>query len=211
VIYDVLYEHELTAEKLRPYSAVALIDADLVRDRAVKALEEYMSGGGKVIAIGEALTRDEKGRPRPQPSFIRTKTGKGESTYFEKLPPIDELAQTLIAADRPPQVSVIVPKGVLYNCVSQPKAGRVIVHLLNYTPRPVQSIQVRAQGRFSGIRLLSPDDSPEPVRLAASPGGTTEVQVPSLKIYSILVLERAAKQLHSERTALVVEGWSHDR
>jgi hypothetical protein len=187
VIYDVLYEHELTAERLRPYAAVALIDAELVRDRALRTLEEYVSGGGKLFTIGKAAMLDENGRARVQPSFFRTNTGKGQTTYFEKLPPIDELAQTLIAADRPAVVSVIAPKGVLYNFVEQPKKGRLVVHLLNYTARPVQSIHLTARGNFSGVRLFSPDGPCQPLHVIASTRATTEVQVPCLKIYSILV------------------------
>ena len=174
VIYDVLYEDQLTAEKLRPYSAVALVDARLVRDRALNALREYLSGGGKLFTIGNAATLDEKGRPRVQPSFLRTSAGKGQSTYFEKLPPIDELAHTLIAADRQSKVSVVAPKGVVYNFVEQPSKGRLIVHLLNYTARPVGAVEVTVQGDFSGARLLTPDGPREPVRLVASSRATTK-------------------------------------
>jgi hypothetical protein len=190
VIYDVLYEDQLTAEKLRPYAAVALIDAELVRDRALQALQEYTSGGGQLFTIGKAATLDEKGQPRVQPAFLRADTGKGKSTYFEKLPPIDELAQALTAADRRPMVSVVAPQGVLYNVVEQPKSGHVIVHLLNYTARPVPDVHVTVRGDFTGVRLLTPDAPSAPVRVVTSSRATTEVQVPSLKIYSILVFAK---------------------
>jgi len=149
-----------------------------------------LAGGGKVVVAGNVATQDERGSPRPQPSFLRTKTGRGECLYFEKLPPMDELARTLLAADRRPLVSVVAPKGVLYNVVKQPKTGRVIVHLLNYTLHPVPSVQVTAQGDFGRVRLLTPDSIREPVRVTAFPGATTEVQVPSLGIYSILVFDQ---------------------
>jgi len=191
VIYDVLYEHELTPGRLKPYAVVALLTTEMAHDRAVKALEEYVTGGGKLIAVGKVLTRDEKGRPRPQPGFIRAKTGKGESIYFDQLPSIDELARKLLAADHPPPVTVTAPPGVLYNFVEQPKDGRVIVHLLNYTLRPVQSIQVRAQGKFTEARLLTPDRPREPALVIASSATMAEVQVPFLRTYSILVFERA--------------------
>jgi len=190
VMYDVLYEHELTPGKLKPYAAVALLTAEMVRDRSVKALEEYLAGGGKVVAAGNVATQDERGSPRPQPSFLRTKTGRGECLHFEKLPPMDELARTLLAADRRPLVSVVAPKDVLYNVVEQPKPGRVIVHLLNYTLHPAPSVQVTARGDFGRVRRLTPDSIREPVRVIASSSATTEVQVPSLEIYSILVFDQ---------------------
>jgi hypothetical protein len=190
VIYDVLYEHELTPAKLKPYAAVALLTTQMVRDRALKALAEYLAGGGKVVAAGNVATQDERGSPRPRPSFLRTQTGRGECTYYEKLPPMDDLARVLLAADRRPQVSVVAPKGVLYNVVEQPKSGRVIVHLLNYTLQPVRSIQVTAQGDFGRVTRLTPDTIREPVQVTVSSSAATEVQVPSLEIYSILVFDQ---------------------
>ena len=190
VMYDVLYEHDVTPGKLKPYAAVALLTAERVRDRAVKALEEYVAGGGKVVAVGNVATQDERGSPRPQPSFLHTKTGRGECLYFEKLPPMDELARTLLAADRLPKVSVVAPKGVLYNFVEQPKTGRVIVHLLNYTLQPAPYVQVTAHGDFGRVRLLSPDSTRLPVQVTASSSARTEVQVPSLGTYSILVFDQ---------------------
>jgi hypothetical protein len=189
VIFDVLYEHELTPEKLKPYAAVALLTAQMVRDRAVRALEEYLAGGGKVVAVGNVATQDERGRPRPQPSFLHTKTGRGECLYFERLPPMDELARTLLAADRRPVVSVVAPKGVLYNFVEQPKTGRVIVHLLNYTLRRAEKIKIAVEGRYGPVRLLSPDGVPEQVRRLTSSGPSTELEIPQLSIYSVLILE----------------------
>lgn len=190
VIYDVLYEHDVTPAMLKPYAAVVLLTAETVRDRAVKALEEYLAAGGKVVAVGNVATRNERGSPRPQPSFLRTKAGTGECLYFEKLPSIDELVRTLLAADRGPLVSVVATKGVLYNVVKQPKAGRIIVHLLNYTLHPVPSVQVTAHGDFDKVSLLTPDSIHEPVQVTASSSVATEVQVPSLGIYSILVFDQ---------------------
>jgi hypothetical protein len=189
VAYDVLYEHDVTPGKLKPYAAVALLTAQMVRDRSVKALEEYLAGGGKVVAAGNVATQDERGSSRPQPSFLRSKTGRGECIYLEKLPPIDELARTLIAADRRPLVSVVAPKGVLYNFVEQPKTGRVIVHLLNYTLKRAEKIKIAVEGRYGPVRLLSPDGVPEQVRRLTSSGPFTELEIPQLSIYSVLILE----------------------
>lgn len=189
VIYDVIYEKDVTPEKLKPYAAVALVTAEMARDRSVKALEEYEAQGGKVISVGSVATQDERGNPRPQPHFLRTKIGRGECLYFEKLPTLDDLARTLQAADRRSVVSVVAPKGVLYNVVEQPKTGRVIVHLLNYTLHPVQSVQVTAHGDFGTARLLTPDSVRQPLRVTGPASATTSVEVPSLEIYSILVFD----------------------
>jgi hypothetical protein len=76
VLYDVLYERDVTPKELKPYAAVALLTAKMVRDRAVKTLEEYLAGGGKVVAAGAVATQDETGSPRSQPSFLHTNVGK---------------------------------------------------------------------------------------------------------------------------------------
>ena len=59
VLFHVLYEHELTAEKLKSYAVVFLLSADTVGDQALPALEEYVSGGGELFVPGAAATKDE--------------------------------------------------------------------------------------------------------------------------------------------------------
>jgi len=94
VLYNVLYEHELTPTKLKPYAVVALLTADTVCDRGLRALQTFVEGGGKLFAIGQAAARDENGKTRARPAWFRQKLGKGETTYWEKMPPIDELAKS---------------------------------------------------------------------------------------------------------------------
>jgi hypothetical protein len=189
VLYDVLYERDVTPKELKPYAAVALLTAKMVRDRAVKTLEKYLAGGGKVVAAGAVATQDETGSPRSQPSFLHTNVGKSGCLYFDKLPGIDELARTLLEVDRRPLVNVVAPKGVLYNVVVQPKTGRVIVHLLNYTAQPVRNIKVMVKSAVEQATLLSPDSSRNPVRILPFSMGMTEIDAPELATYSLLVLE----------------------
>jgi hypothetical protein len=193
VVYDVLYENDLTREKLAAYAAVALLTADTVRAKALAAIEGFVAEGGKLFAAGNAATLDETGKQRPKPAFFGRKTGKGESIYYEKLPPIDELAAALSEAARHAVVQVEAPKGVFYNALVQPAArgqSRVLIHLLNYTGHAARNIKVISQGKFEEISLLSPDSSRDPVRVSASSGPVTEVEVPELATYSLLVLTR---------------------
>ena len=135
VLYNVLYEHELTPEKLKPYAAVALLAADTVRDRALAALETVRDGGRKAVRRRRRPPRrTRRARPRQRPAWFGQKLGQGETTYWQKTPPIDELAKALLAADRPPPVRIEAPKGVLYNVTRQAQKGRLMVHLLNYLP-----------------------------------------------------------------------------
>jgi hypothetical protein len=191
VIYDVLYENDLSSDKLEPYAAVVLLTADTVRDRALSALESYVSKGGKLFAAENAATLDEKGRRRPRPAFFGQKLSNGECVYYDRLPALNDLASALRAAERPNAVRVEAPEGVLYNAVVQPKTGRVLVHLMNYTLRPTGTFKVTVPGHFENVTLLSPDSPRAPVRVLESSASRTEVAIPSIAIYSVLVLERA--------------------
>lgn len=188
VLYHVLYEHELSTAKLRPYAAVALLTADMVRDRALSALEQYVRGGGRLFAAAPSARQDENGRPRPKPAWFGQKHGQGEAVSWERVPPVDELAAALRAADRSPPARVDAPPGLLYNVTEQPSAARRLVHLTNYLPHSVGKVVVTVPGRYE-VKLLTPDDPCERPRVHHR-NDTTEIELPGLKIYSLLVLSK---------------------
>jgi hypothetical protein len=189
VLFNVLYEHELTVENLAPYGVVALLTADTVRNRALAALDEYVTSGGKLVAIGAAATKDENGKTRPRPKWFGQKHGKGETKCLEKTPGVDEFAKTLSAIDRTPLVKLQAPKGVLYNVTRQAEKGRRMVHVLNYLPKPVDKIVVTVDGKHDAVELLTPDGPHEPPRIVRTTDAATEIEIPSVKIYSMLVLK----------------------
>ena len=180
VMYDVLYEDGLSAQKLAPYSTVALLTADTVRASALASLEAFVNRGGKLITVGKAATLDEAGNSRSKPAFF------AKGTYFEKLPPADELAKILADSARAP-LKLDAPGGVLYHALRL-SDSRVVVHLLNYTGRAMKEIKVTPEGEFRNVRLLSPDASREPAKLVSSSRGI-QIEVPALDTYSLLVLE----------------------
>lgn len=195
VAYDMVYENGLTSEALAPYAAIALLTANTVRASTLAAIENYVTRGGKLFAAGAAATMDESGKPRPRPAFFGRKTGQGECVYYEKLPPLDELAATLADSARRSPVQVEAPKGVFYNVLTQRAASgesRVLVHLLNYTGRPARNLKVIARGKFEDVRLLSPDSSRDPAQVTSS-GPLTAIEVPELGTYSLLLLDSTAR------------------
>jgi hypothetical protein len=195
VLYHVLYEHELTPERLKPYAAVVLLTADLVRDAALVALEQYVQAGGKLFAAPQSAAHDENGRLRPRPAWFGRKLGQGEAVSWDSLPPVDEMAATLRAADRPAPVSIETPAGVLYNVTAQEAANRLIVHLTNYLPRPVEKVVVKVRGRCEQVMLLTPDAPRDPPRIVLSGEKATAIEIPLLKIYSLLVLNRGREKV----------------
>ncbi len=191
VIYDVVYEHEVTAAKLKAYAAVAVLTAPRVRTRAVTALEQYVREGGRLFAAGDAAAEDEEGKPRNSPLFFRSAGPR--CTYYAKMPPVGELAAALQPFARARGVEVKAPATLLYNAVGHPSSGRLLVHLLNYGPQPVSKVSVKVDARYGAPRLLSADGLNDNARIVSSADGSRTVEVPRVGIYSLLVFESGKK------------------
>jgi hypothetical protein len=83
------------------------------------------------------------------------------------------------------------PAGVVYNVVAQPASRRVIVNLLNYGNTPVNNIKIDLRQKYRSVMLMSPDLSHEtPVTIHQQSSGSGQISAPSLKIYSMLVLNQ---------------------
>ncbi len=190
VLFDVVYERDLSSEKLAPYRAVALLTTQTVHERALSMLENYVASGGRLFAAGDVAAYDEAGRKRSRPAWLGRGEGKGESTYYDQVPPLDELAKTLVEAGGAGTVQVETPSGVCYNLVQQPAMGRTLVHLLNYTSTPAGGVRLTLHGKFHSISLVSPD-GPEKVQLKVPSGASGELEVPAVKVYSVVILEGA--------------------
>jgi hypothetical protein len=191
VLFDVVYERDLKAGTLSHYSEVALLTARAVSDKALAALENYLRQGGRLFVAGQSASLDQQGRKRPRPAFFGRKIGKGECVYSEEIPPLDQLAENLRSHEKSDASGIEAPAGVVYNVAEQSASHRVIIHLLNYGSAPVSNIKVELNRKYRSATLLSPDTSHAvPVPIGHSSGHAGEVIVPSLKIYSMLVLSQ---------------------
>jgi hypothetical protein len=186
VLFDVVYERDLTPAKLAPYRAVALLTARTVHASALAALEHFVASGGRVFVAGEAAAYDETGTARPRPAWFGT--GKGECVYYEHIPTLDDLSATLTQAAGAGPVRLQAPGGVLFNLVQQPQYHRTLVHLLNYTGKPAGSVSVVLGGKYASAWVISPD-KPEKLGLTVPSSSPAELKLPALGIYSLLVLE----------------------
>ena len=79
------------------------------------------------------------------------------------------------------------PQGVLYN-VTRQATGRLMVHLLNYLPRPVEKVVVNIQGSYDAVAMLTPDAADREVRVVHPDDSTTRIEVPRVEVYSVLLL-----------------------
>jgi hypothetical protein len=64
----------------------------------------------------------------------------------------------------------------------------MLVHLLNYADTPVLDVDLKVHGRFSSARLFSPDIDAR-LMPVSSDGQSTQIQVPELRTYDLVVLE----------------------
>jgi Glycosyl hydrolase family 66 len=191
VLFDVIYQRELTPEMLKRYSEVAVLTADTVSDKSLAVLENYVRDGGTLFVAGQSASRDQQGRARPRPPFFGEKLGKGKCEYSEQIPAVDELARDLQRHEKSNAPAIDAPAGVVYNAVAQPVSHRVIVHLLNYGGDPVTGIRINLKQKYRSAMLLSPDFSQDAaVAIHQKPSGGGEITVPRLKIYSMLVLSQ---------------------
>lgn len=98
----------------------------------------------------------------------------------------EDVAAAELEAASPGTVSA--PDSVILNINSQSRTKRMLVHLLNYADSPVLDVDLKVQGRFSSARLLSPDIDARPLPVS-SDGRFTQLRIPELQIYDLIVLD----------------------
>ena len=79
VLYHVLYEHELSAGKLRPYAAVALLTAGMVRDRALVGLGTVCQRGRKAVRCRRLRPAGREWPSQTTAGMVRNKAWAGRS------------------------------------------------------------------------------------------------------------------------------------
>ncbi len=186
VLYNVLYEHELTPARLQPYAAVALLSAETMRSEALAAVEQYVQSGGRLFLAPGTAMRDELGRRREPPAWLEQPPAAFRIVRWQPLPAVDEMARQLQAALPAAEVRLDAPPSVLYNVTGQ-QSGRRMVHLLNYASQPAGRIVVSVAGHFDRVTLLTPE-GPAAAPAVRAAENRTMIEIPALKIYALLVL-----------------------
>lgn len=187
VLFEVLYEKDVTRAALSRYRAVAILSARMVRDSAIAALEDFVRKGGRLVSTGNSATLAEGASTRTLPAFFQGATGSGKGVHFDTLPLVEELAKTLREVSGPLPARIDAPATVLYNVTRQNK--RVIVHLLNYALMPANDLKVEVPGTFRSARVVSPDDGGSFAVMAGLNPHSATIQIPKLQIYSAVILE----------------------
>jgi len=69
--FEFLHEQNLTPERLRKFAAIVLPNTAMLSDAQARAIEEYVAGGGAVVATFESGCFDEWGHRRATPALAR--------------------------------------------------------------------------------------------------------------------------------------------
>jgi hypothetical protein len=90
--FDFIHEEELTAERLRPYAALFLPNVALLSDAQCRVLEQFVEGGGSLLATFETGLYDETGKARPDFAlghlFGISKNGQRERAEYKSVQPM---------------------------------------------------------------------------------------------------------------------------
>lgn len=84
-------------------------------------------------------------------------------------------------------VTLEAPPFVLHNAVTQPDDNRTIIHILNYSQKPVYNAKIHIDSKASVGKLLSPDFSTENITSIKNHKGV--FTIPQLNTYALIVID----------------------
>lgn len=183
--YDILYEDQLSAERLKPYSAVAVLTAKRLRAKAVDVLQGFVAGGGAFFLGVDSMTSDLSGASVPLPPW----TTRKNVTRLPQLSDVDAIASQLRSAVVSPSVVVTTPPHVLYSVAQQPEKARILIHFVNYIPRSEARCRIRTNELPHSCKLISPDRPSLAKPTMQEENGHGTLNIDGIEIYSVLVLE----------------------
>ncbi|MFB3828918.1 MAG: hypothetical protein ACE15B_19280 [Bryobacteraceae bacterium] len=211
--FDIICDGDL--KDLSRYRAVALAGQECLSEEQAAAIRDFVQRGGGLVATGDSSLYTEWRQRRRDFALAdlftkktrRAQAGKGRVVYvpslgrltpatskYWKLPvnwePI--AASVKWAAGGSASVEITAPPTLTAELKEQPGSGRTFVHLVNYARAPLSnvavSVAVPAGKTVTGVKLLSPDAA----AAAATPvvsGGRARFTVPSLKVYTVAVID----------------------
>jgi hypothetical protein len=186
--YDVVFNKELSAAVLKKYR-IAILPANVYLSPSVKsAVRDWLEAGGELYAFGDRKDREKTFECRLDSSA--TGIEKGIIRYYENNPTAIKMATTLEnALQSSMRYRIEAPPYVLHNAVSQQDSGRTIIHLLNYSQKPVADIRIVVnRATLQNARMYSPDfKTPQPLT-AEIINKKTVCRIPLVKTYSVVVL-----------------------
>jgi len=190
--YKILYEDQLTPERLKRYRVVAAIDAIMVRSSALSALQEFVQSGERLFLAGAFATQDETGALTTPPAWIDSETKTGRVVRWKPLPSVAEIAAQLAAAEPAPLVQVTAPPQILYSMTEQTAENRLLIHLMNYKPHSPGKCTIEIHVPDAHCTVISPDPKlPKlsTMRTLEKDERHTRLELDAIDIYSVVIVD----------------------
>lgn len=185
--YRVIYRPQLTAAALAGLRAVLAFDLNPATEAERNALRAFAAKGG-LLLTGPSWG----GAPKDQ-TYTIVAEGEGEiAVYKEAQADPQTVARDLNDLVNTPELgaSVFKAPSVLSYITAAPDGGQMLIHLVNYATEPAESVVIWVTGQFGSARLITADGTSAELPLKRS-GGRTEITVPKLAVYGVVLCSRA--------------------
>ncbi len=212
--YDVIFNYQAPQrEALKRYKIIVLPNTNPLGKNWCAALGEWVQeAGGTLIAVQDAsLFSPEQASSKqdfglgnllgisklhiPESTLTRPR-GKGRAIYLPELPPAEKMASLIRRHIEGSDLAEVEPRAaILSNAAYQPSDRRLVVHLLNYRQELEKGIRVHVRASVERAEILSPDNLGETVPLVQRNGGNTDIVIPELQTYDLLVIHMGGKEV----------------
>jgi hypothetical protein len=216
--FDIIFDQQL--DRLDRYSVLVLANQESLSEHVLAEITHFVEAGGGIVATGDTGRYDEWRRVRqvhglenifgPQPRLgslpkMAGVRGKGRAVYLPQLTlpadieldprvwkmPVnaDEFeAAVLWVSPEPLPLRVDAPEWIGVSHDRQ--SSRDIVHLFNYREEPVAGILLHYRGKVSNAWAVSPQREGSRSLSLEKQSDETQIRIPVMKAYEIVVLER---------------------
>lgn len=189
-----LRDDSLTAASLAPLRVITLENAVSMGATTAYMLAAWTRGGGTLITVPEAGSRDELGRPWPRSVLWdalgvmtpRTRAvGRGQVILVDAAKFTDTV-EMITSSDQ-----IRVSPGSAVEVIPYRMPGRLVVHVVRHEPT-VGTVTLRLPpGMGAGDRAtLHAPELAKPQALAITrTGGAVSIRIPDPPIYSVIAIE----------------------
>ena len=183
VPYQLISRSELNAAALAKLRAIVATELDPHSATEYKLLQDFAENGGRIF-VGPSWGSAPKTEP-----YLELPTGKG-SVIVYKDPDPEAVARDLkemLSDDDLGLVPFNVPSAI--TSVSGGTSGQaLLVHIVNYFDHAVESITLRAAGKFRSARMETPEGAAVDLPLRDA-DGRTEMTIPKLLLWGAISMQ----------------------
>jgi hypothetical protein len=216
ILFDVLADENIAAERLSQYAAIVLPNTRALEQAQGHLLTAWGRDGGLLVAAGECASVDLDGQPRPTGltavlglSQVKDRQALGAG-LIRLLPADREKVVETLRDDTPTRLSRLDGSWMVRaNAYAQP--GRILLHLVNYNrdesedgspslERPLAvgdlsaDLRLPREASVESVVFLSPDDDPAVSSGAectldfTQSGDRVRFRIPTMLVYALIVV-----------------------